>query len=163
MEGDAMPQTARVRQLVEDIEAEAKDSNMSVRHAAALRWAQEGGEQNSFTAHEWADALVALQERTLSEGGTPIGVRDLREDAPASEASRGVARLQDTSGPGGQGAVEYRSEAMEALVAARLKQLSDSGRPADRMSVITELVNSGRVKTEGPGGGTRMSTPTVGA
>ena len=59
--------------------------------------------------------------------------------------------------------VPYRSEAMERLVAERMQQLSDSGRPADRMSVITELVNSGRVKTEGPGGGTRMSTPTVGA
>jgi len=70
---------------------------------------------------------------------------------------------QDQNTTLGTQGVPYRSEAMEALVAERMQQLRASGRPADRMSVITELVDSGKVKTEGPGGGTRMSTPTVGA
>jgi hypothetical protein len=41
--------------------------------------------------------------------------------------------------------VPYRSEAAEELIAERMRQLSASGRPADRMGVVCELATKGEV------------------
>jgi hypothetical protein len=49
---------------------------------------------------------------------------------------------------GEQGEVDYGSQAFEDSIALRLKQLTETGRPANRQSVIRELVNSGRVRTQ---------------
>jgi hypothetical protein len=61
-----------------------------------------------------------------------------------SEAQMTEAQDKSTTTLGTQG-VPYRSEAAEELIAERMRQLSASGRPADRMGVVAELATKGEL------------------
>jgi hypothetical protein len=61
-----------------------------------------------------------------------------------------MTEAQDHNPTLGTTGVPYRSEAAEELIAERMRQLSASGRPAERMGVIGELVNKGEIQSAVP-------------
>jgi hypothetical protein len=64
---------------------------------------------------------------------------------------------QDHNTTLGTQGVPYRSEAAEELIAERMRQLSASGRPADRIGVIRELATKGEIQTMVPGAQTEAA------
>jgi hypothetical protein len=64
-----------------------------------------------------------------------------------TEGDTQMTEAQDHNTELGTTGVPYRSEQAEELIAERMKQLSASGRPAERMDVIAELANEGKIQT----------------
>jgi hypothetical protein len=161
--------TDNVRLLAERIEGEARHTGLDRRQAAALVWLAEGREQNNHSPADWAAAMTVLHERAFGEAGMPTRLIDTSEvgasevRAPGKPAPKyfgaastgpydGGPRLGVGAGDSrptnlGKAGTSYGSEAMETLVADRMRELEASGRPADRPSVLRELVNKGAVQT----------------
>jgi hypothetical protein len=172
LQEEGMTETARVRALVERIKGEATRQGISTKHAA--HYVRLTEEKNPPSDQEWA-AVLATLPRALSvvdEGGTAIGVRDLREGGGATTgkpAPRYLGEVPDDSTgpydqvagtrPGfiGAGSSEptnlgttgaaYGSEQAERLIGARMMELQSTGRPADRQTVLRDLVNAGKLRS----------------
>jgi hypothetical protein len=68
-----------------------------------------------------------------------------------TEGDKQMTEAQDHNTELGTTGVPYHSEEAEELIARRMRQLSASGRPAERMGVIRELVERGQIQSMVPG------------
>jgi hypothetical protein len=88
---------------------------------------------------------IYIRHRNLSRERIERLARTVGRSKHLTEGDKQTTEAQDHKTTLGTTGVPYRTEAGEELIAERLRQLSASGRPAERMDVIRELASRGEL------------------